>query len=569
MQYIRIIILLVCLCFFPNAKAQISTNEKPISFNTDLKLIVISKSSTPIVTMPKLDMAKIAKEDEEDELYDMPPRFGYPHIVNYNLNNSGTWFELPNGDKLWQLEVVCPAALSVNFCYNKFWIPEGGKFFVYSKDRKHTIGAFTSRNNKGDRENVRGFATGLVYGDDVVLEYYQPKEVTPDAIISIENVVHGYRYIRSDDIGYGASDPCMVNVNCEEGKNWQNEKKAVALILIENHRLCTGSLINTTDLSQKPYFLTANHCIKGGKDASGNPNLDNYTFYWDYEEPGCINTGFEPIIDKSTTGATIVANYVIPDFALFRLTEDPLIEYSNYERYYLGWDNSGQSGDSCVCIHHPRGDVKKISTSRTQPAHADFPPYIHEHWYWDAHWDETENGHGVLNPGSSGSALLNDAHRVIGQLYETKTDSCKYNQYSWFGKFSVSWTGKNIDTDSIHKRLDCWLDSLNTGVQTMEGLLVIPTTKIITIDEQLYGNIRITSTGQLTVQGDVEMKGNSRVIVESGGKLIVNGGTLSNVDLVLMPGSTLRIINNGILETRNGFEAPVGAIVDIQYGQIL
>jgi len=29
------------------------------------------------------------------------------------------------------------------------------------------------------------------------------------------------------------------------------------------------------------------------------------------------------------------------------------------------------------------------------------------------------------------------------------------------------------------------------------------------------------------------------------------------------------IINNGTLETRNGFEAPVGAIVDIQYGQIL
>ena len=49
----------------------------------------------------------------------------------------------------------------------------------------------------------------------------------------------------------------------------------------------------------------------------------------------------------------------------------------------------------------------------------------------------------------------------------------------------------------------------------------------------------------------------------------MDGGTLSNVDLVLKPGATLRIINGGILETRNSFEAPVGAIVDIQYGQIL
>ena len=195
MQYIRSIILLVSLCVFANAKAQLSTNEKPVSFDRELELTVISKSSTPIVTTPKLDMAKIAKEDEEDELYDMPPRFGYSHFVNYNLKNSGIWYELPNGDKLWKLEVICPNALSVNFCYDKFWVPEGGKLFVYSKDRKHVTGAFTSRNNKGDRDNIRGFATGLVYGNDVVLEYYQPKDVKEEAIISIDFIVHGYRYI--------------------------------------------------------------------------------------------------------------------------------------------------------------------------------------------------------------------------------------------------------------------------------------------------------------------------------------------------------------------------------------
>jgi len=35
------------------------------------------------------------------------------------------------------------------------------------------------------------------------------------------------------------------------------------------------------------------------------------------------------------------------------------------------------------------------------------------------------------------------------------------------------------------------------------------------------------------------------------------------------PGSTLRIINGGIIETRNGFEAPIGVVVDIVSGQIL
>lgn len=571
MQYIRSIILLVSLCVFANAKAQLSTNEKPVSFDRELELTVISKSSTPIVTTPKLDMAKIAKEDEEDELYDMPPRFGYSHFVNYNLKNSGIWYELPNGDKLWKLEVICPNALSVNFCYDKFWVPEGGKLFVYSKDRKQSIGAFTSKNNKGDRENIRGFATGLVYGNDVVLEYYQPKDVREEAIISIDFIVHGYRYIHIEEAGFGESASCMVNINCEEGQNWQNEKTAVALILVNNNRYCTGSLINTTDLSQKPYLLTADHCLGDWAnnyikyDAETLPNLDHYSFYWNYEAPGCVNPSVEPAY-LSTSGATIVANNSYSDFALLRLSEDP--QYlSNYTPYYLGWDRSGDSGNPGVCIHHPQGDVKKISTVDGLPISSDWNGTNYDS-HWSVGWKSTLNGHGMTQGGSSGSPLLNATHRVIGQLHGSNCRNCTNpNGRSKYGKFDVSWTGNN--NDSIQRRMNCWLDSLNTGVQTMEALHIIPTTITMNTDQQLYSNLRITSTGQLTIQNDVELMGNSKVIVESGGKLIINGGTLSNVDLVLKPGATLRIINNGTLETRNGFEAPVGAIVDIQYGQIL
>lgn len=567
MQYMRTIILFVCICVYANAKAQLSTNEKPVSFDRELELAVISRSSTPIVTTPKLDMAKIEKEDEEDELYDMPPRFGYPHIVNYDLNNSGTWYELPNGDKLWQLEVVCPSALSVNFCYDKFWIPEGGKFFVYSKDKKQTIGAFTSKNNKGDRETIRGFATGLVHSDNVVLEYYQPKEIKTNAIISIDFIVHGYRYINRGEKSFGDAGSCMVNINCEEGQDWQGEKKAVARIIIEGAYYCSGSLINTTNLNEEPFFLTANHCINMvGKDAVINSNLDYTFFYWDYEMPGCDNTNIEPPC-YSTSGAIVIANNSYSDFALLRLSEDPQ-NLSNYTPYYLGWDHSGYSGNSGVCIHHPKGDVKKIST-------VDNIPPISSDWngtnygsHWSVGWKSTLNGHGMTQGGSSGSPLLNATHRVIGQLHGGNCQDCaNTNGRSKYGKIDVSWTGNN--NDSIQRRLSCWLDSLNTGVQTMEALRVIPTTIIMNTNQQLYCNIRITNSGQLTIQSEVEMMGNSRVIVESGGKLIINGGTLSNVNLVLKPGATLRIINGGIMDSRNAFEAPNGAIVDLQYGQIL
>lgn len=568
MQYIKTTIILVCLCTFVSAKAQLSTNEKPISFNRESELAVISRSSIPIVTTPQLDMEKIAKEDEEDELYDMPPRFGYSHFVNYDLDNSGTWFELPNGDKLWQLEVVCPGALSVNFCYDKFWVPEGGKFFVYSKDRKHTIGAFTSRNNKGDRENIRGFATGLIYGDNVVLEYYQPKEVTADAIISITKVVHGYRFI-----GYGGSGDCMVNVNCYEGQNWQNEKKAVAMIIVHGNSFCTGSLINTTDLSQKPYLLTADHCLGDWAnnyikyDAEFLPDLDHFTFYWNYETPGCDNPNLEPSC-FSTSGATILANNTISDFALLRLTEDPQSQ-SNYTPYYLGWDKSGEAGTYGVCIHHPSGDVKKISTFLHQPSSTNYHEYSDNPngYFWMVYWNSTPTNHGTVEGTSSGSSLLSSNHKVIGQLYGGESNCNNKFEPDWYGKFNVSWTGNN--SNSTYRRLNCWLDSLNTNVQAMEGLLIIPSDSIINTNQQLYSNIRIKSNVQLTIQSNVEMMGYSRVIVETGGTLIINNKTLSNADIVLKTGATLRIINDGILQTRNGFEAPIGAIVEIQSGQII
>lgn len=572
MKYYRITMLLCCLCLYSSICAQISTNEKPVSFGLETEETKGSLLSVQTVTMPNLDMNKIRAEDIEDEEYDMPPRFGYPHQVDYNLTNSGTWQNLPNGDKLWRLNVVCPGALSINFCYDKFWIPEGGKFFVYSKDRNHSIGAFTSINNKGDKDNVRGFATGLVYSNDVILEYYQPKEVNDEAIISIEYIVHGYRYINLDMKSLGSSGSCMVNVNCEEGMDWQNEKKAVALILVNGNRYCTGSLINTSDIGAKPYLLTADHCL--GDWANNNikydavtlPNLDHYSFYWNYEAPGCANTTIEPLY-ISTSGATILANNSYSDFALLRLSENPM-DVSGYMPFYLGWDCSGGAGNPGVCIHHPAGDVKKISTVKDEAESVYWTSMTQDpNSHWRVLWKATLNGHGTTQGGSSGSPLFNSNHKVIGQLHGGTYDVCSPSKKSWYGKISVSWTGNG--NDSIQRRLNCWLDSLNTGIQKMEGLLVVKDTTTMNTNDQLYCNILISNNSQLTIQGDIELMDSSRVIVDTGSVLLIDGGTLSNADIELKPGATLQLINNGIIETRNGFEVPIGAIVDIIYGQIL
>jgi hypothetical protein len=427
--------------------------------------------------LPVPDMEKIQKEDEERKNRGAPPRFGYKHKVEYNLDNSGIWTTLPNGDRIWQLEIHCPNALSINLLYDKFWLPEEAKFFIYSNDKKYSIGAFTSVNNMGDREKSQGFATGLVYGDKVTLEYYLPDSVKEIGIISIAYVVHGYRYIHFDGAAsVEASGSCQVNVNCSEGQNWQNEKNAVALILVNGEAWCSGSLINTTANDSRPLLLTANHCLDCIHDALGDSTLYYWSFYWNYDSPNCTPTTYPTT--KSTSRAVVVANNAVTDFALLRLWEDPRTA-SNITTYYLGWDRTGSAGTGGVGIHHPAGDVKKISTHNISPPNSDCMnfnycgSYLPNSNFWKINWMATTHGHSVTEGGSSGSPLLNNNHRVIGQLYGAgNTNICPNLNCSNpsadianYGKFSVSW---NISTNP-KRRLRDWLDPNNTGVSVLNG----------------------------------------------------------------------------------------------------
>lgn len=245
-------ILFLCILLISiNAFTQISTNETPPSFKEDLK-----KDNIPLITLPALNFEIINKEDSIDNLNGLPPRFGFDFDVDINMKNSGRWVNMPsNKKKMWQLEIYCPGALSINLLYDKFYIPAGGKFFIYSPDRKKKLGAFTHRNNKGDKVHPGAFATSLILNDRIILEYYAPSNSNDIPIISIAKVVHGYKYIKDPKL-FGDSGNCNVNINCNEGTNWQDEKTSVALIVVGGTRWCTGSLVNNTRGDGTPYLLT-------------------------------------------------------------------------------------------------------------------------------------------------------------------------------------------------------------------------------------------------------------------------------------------------------------------------
>ena len=468
------------LFFIQFLSAQITTHEAPFSFGSTPSQLLRS-ISTQELSAP--DMAIIRAEDKvNDTLPGGPLRFAYPVKVHYTLANSGVWQTLKDGSKLWRLKVRLPGALSTNTLYDKFLLPKGAKFYVYSEETRQSIGAITSEYLNNESNGAFEFSTGLIYGETVTFEYYQPETVREEAIISISRIDYGYRYVNNPYTPrtryFDDSGDCQVNVNCPEGADWRMEKDAIARIMVVSDYgsgWCSCSLVNNTNNDNAPYVLTADHCLQNSYgqylfDAISNPNASRWVFYWGYEHPGCSD-GNEPA-HRSTVGATVVANNGSSDFALLRLTQDPR-NLTGFTPYYLGWDRSGNSGTGGVGIHHPSGDVKKISTYRNVPistAYGSNSPN-NSATHWRITWSATEPHHGVTEGGSSGSPLLNNDHRVIGQLHGGLSSCSSLNSPDWYGKFSVSWTG-NGATDS-RRRLRDWLDPQGINSQTLNGIGVL------------------------------------------------------------------------------------------------
>jgi hypothetical protein len=383
----------------------------------------------------------------------MPLRFGHPFDVDYGLSNAGTWITLPDGDHLWQLRVQCPGAYSINLLFSEFQLPEGAALFVYNEHQRCVLGAFTARNNK---EHGR-FATGPTPGDACVVEYQEPAAVAGRGRLRISRIVHGYRNLFGwrDSDSFGTSGACNVNVNCPEGEAWAEEKRSIALIVCGGGtRCCTGALISNTREDLTPYFLTADHCLFDGNDRLRD--LETWVFMFNYESPVCID------IDGPTTdtvsGAALVARHPVSDFALLRLSETPP---SWYGVYYAGWSAEEAAAERTTTIHHPEGDIKKISKDNDPATSVESPWELQkQESHWEVNWEL-----GTTEPGSSGAPLFDQNHRIVGQL-SGGFASCSLDLSDFYGKIAYSWDAGAAP----EARLRDWLDPDGTGRLTLDGL---------------------------------------------------------------------------------------------------
>ncbi len=163
---------------------------------------------------------------------------------------------------------------------------------------------------------------------------------------------------------------------------------------------------------------------------------------FNYESTGCQNQNGPT--NMTVSGSTLLANSATSDFALLELNESIP---EDYNVFFSGWDVTGNTPNTPVCIHHPSGDIKKITFDEDNASNAGS--------YWDVNnWED-----GTTEPGSSGSPLFDgNSKRIVGQLYGGSA-SCTSITYDTYGKTSVSW----------NSGMSTYLDPINSGTQILDG----------------------------------------------------------------------------------------------------
>lgn len=459
----RLILLLIFILIYeqPDVNGQPGLGGLPYSFTDPLPAgdIVTFKLFPP-------DIQSLRVEDSLHELAGYPYRAGIVIEKDINMVTSGTWSTIPSKGRLCRMAIVSSDARGLVCYFSSFSLPPGSSLFLYNNDSSAILGAFSSHNN-ADGGN---FATGIVPGNAMILEYFEPEETPGDPDIHISGISYIYRgsySIPGTDKGFGSSGWCEVNVNCSpEGDSWKDEKRGVARILIKigsGTYWCSGSLVNNTSQDHKALFLTADHCGQGATPG----DLGQWVFYFNYEAQGCADPSSEPLSNsivgcqKLASSGGLSGNITASDFFLLQLSQQVPDQYNPY---YNGWTAVTTAPPSGVGIHHPAGDIKKISVYTTPAFSTQWGGTPNSHW--GVNWTATQNGHGVTEGGSSGSPLFNNQGFITGTLSGGDASCDNLNEPDLYGKFSYSWDRPGSVPEN---RLRDWLDPNNTGITELNG----------------------------------------------------------------------------------------------------
>jgi lysyl endopeptidase len=322
----------------------------------------------------------------------------------------GTLEATSDGGYVYTIELSSPGATGLRVQFAGFNMPTGAAMFLYT-EQGQVFGPYTGR---GPLRNG-SFESNTLAGESITLQVRQTGKASERAMRETRFKIVGLGHIRprfmAGECGYNAS--CVVNAACSTDPAVSDAEKAVAHMLFRSGKyyyICSGGLINDNDSSNDlPLFLTANHCISRGREAS---SLENF---FQFASANCDNTSlctesYERLrssLDR-TLGASIVSKGSAADYTLLRLSQA-----APGGSAFLGWNENPVAftdGEELYRISHPQGAPQSFSKHVVDTGAGTCQSWPRG----DRIYSRDVNG--ATEGGSSGSPVVNNAGQIVGQL---------------------------------------------------------------------------------------------------------------------------------------------------------
>ncbi|BDA42249.1 probable lysyl endopeptidase at N-terminal half [Coccomyxa sp. Obi] len=453
-----------------------------------------------------------------------------PDFKEQDLLEAGAWQEVDGVGHVWRLAVQSYGADSHILIFSKVQLPEGSALRLYSKEQflsDSSCGRDCQQYTSKDIDISGRLVVPAIAGEEVILEYVQPGAMSASMrpLLRLASILQGFKDSLAEvaqrrrrqarrltavppqpaqpagqapaidpAAALGPAPPqqaqgtqfnvdqmqkttdgvsqCTPSVEC--ATSWIQEAAAVVDIyaidmLLGAMGLCTGTIVNAP--LGKKYLITADHCFIDKVDIS---NFQWWLLIFNYEIP-CRSKNKPPPIRQVIQGTKLLFYDSKSDVLLLDI---PTAIPDKFQAYKLGFDASDAVPSRAVAIHHPAGNIKRISyanstdsiSTRFQPPTFSEDVHPTNQTHFQVTWTQ-----GATQSGSSGAALIDaNSRKLVGILTGGTTTCDIFSGADYFGKLSVAWQNglENFLSDAP-SLTDEGPAGLSTVTQYASGVVVV------------------------------------------------------------------------------------------------
>jgi len=427
---------------------------------------IISEAPIPENLNTSFNPTTLLSEDAANP--ELLNRAGVGYGVDINLADAGAWHDLPNGDRMWRMQISATDATNLALLFNHFELAIGAELYVYDVEGTNIQGPLTHLDNPASHRRSLKFES-----ESIILELYEPDLPTEYASkLSIDRVSYGYRPKLTETTGF---EDCYTNIACSIADEWQTQSKSVVRLTIYDETgevwFASGYLVNNTCNDGIPYLITSFHNFDFNDDCSLSSEerltIDDTSFDFNYSRLECSP---ESELGEYTSiiGAEIVSECSATDMILLKLSTSPsnLVTLTGANPYLSGWDAASLLNTSnAVVIHHAWGFPKKFSID--SDGISSTPPI--GICGQQERWKVTYESGFRIGKGASGSPLFDGgaSKRVIGthSAAINATSICPEEQITIVGEATKLSESFVLCDFNVHLNPE-----LGSGLTTCEGM---------------------------------------------------------------------------------------------------